>query len=60
MSGITNQVTDTLDKIEKPEMTSWELSRVTVGLKLETEFAVLEDTLEIENEGDIELRFQKR
>lgn len=60
ISGISKNVSRSLDKVENSASTSWNLSRVTVGLKLETEFEVLDEALEIENEGDIELRFQKR
>ena len=60
LTNITDQVSFTLDRHENSESNAWELSRVTVGMKLETEFEVIDDVLELENEGDIELRFQKR
>lgn len=60
LSNISDKVSSSLDAHETLEPQPWELSRVTVGLKLETEFEVIEDVLEVENEGDIELRFQKR
>jgi hypothetical protein len=60
LTNISDKVSSTLDVYETMESQPWELSRVTVGLKLETEFEVIEDVLELENEGDIELRFQKR
>lgn len=59
ISNISNSVSTTLDEVENPESIPWDLSRVTVGLKLEAEFEVLDEALEIENEGDLELRFQK-
>jgi hypothetical protein len=59
ISNISNNVSRTLDNVENSESVPWELSRVTVGLKLEAEFEILDDVLEVENEGDLELRFQK-
>jgi hypothetical protein len=60
LTNISDKVSSSLDAHETLESQPWELSRVTVGLKLETEFEVIDDVLELENEGDIELRFQKR
>ncbi len=58
--SLSDSVSSTLASYDRTGSSLWELSRVTVGLKLETEFEVIEDFLELETEGDIELRFQKR
>lgn len=59
ISDMADEVSTTLDREESLEEMPWTLSRVTVGLALEAEFEVLEDVLEAEGHGDIELRFQK-
>ncbi|MFL5784217.1 MAG: hypothetical protein ACJ76H_06400 [Bacteriovoracaceae bacterium] len=55
---MASEVTATLEKHETIENTPWSLSRVTVGLGLETELDLFE-IVEGEVEGVIELRFQK-
>jgi hypothetical protein len=57
IGDMANEVTATLEKHSPIENTPWSLSRVTVGLGLETELELME--VEGEIEGVIELRFQK-
>ena len=65
ISGVSRQVTQVLENRTLSPMDfgqqapPWELSRVTVGLKLESEFGVLNHALELESEAEVELRFQK-
>ena len=58
IGDMAKEVTATLDQYAKIEQTPWVLSRVTVGLALETEVDLFE-VVEGELEGVIELRFQK-
>lgn len=55
---MSHQVSNTLEKHEDLESMPWKLTRVTVGLALETEVDLFE-IAEAELEGEIELRFQK-
>jgi hypothetical protein len=57
--NMADEVSTTLDQHEMKGDMPWTLSRVTVGLALETEVDVME-IVEGELEGVIELRFQKK
>jgi hypothetical protein len=59
IGGIAHEVSKTLDQHEMTDAMPWDLSRVTVGLALAAEFELIEEILEAEVHGDIELRFQK-
>ena len=59
ISDMSEQVITTLDQHQESEKIPFNLSRVTVGLGLEAEFEVMDETLEAEVENEIELRFEK-
>jgi hypothetical protein len=58
-SEISNQVTTTLERYEPNQNMPWTLSRVSVGLGIESEFEIIDEMIEAEVESDIEFRFQK-
>lgn len=56
---ISDQVSTTLEQYEPNPNMPWNLSRVSVGLGIESEFEIIDEMIEAEIESDIEFRFQK-
>ena len=59
-NNLTTSTLETLNNLPEVNLkTPWQLSRVSVGLGLETEVELAEDLFETELEANIEFRFQK-